>query len=77
MKYRPKPHQSPGWSLNGAAHIDIPNEPTRWDKFLLAEKIKDNDLDNNPKVRAFIAKNARTYFVPTKVLKMYGMDGDD
>jgi hypothetical protein len=77
LKYRPKPHQHPGWTIKGVANFDVPNELTRWEKFLLAEQISDKELWNNPKVMKFIVKYARTYFVPTKVLQMYGMDWDE
>lgn len=77
MRYRPKPHQSPKWSLNGVAQIDVPNEPSRWEKFLLEEQIEDKDIGSDPRVLKFLMKNYRTYFVPTKVLKMYGMEWEE
>lgn len=72
MKYRPKPHQSPGWSIKGGTNIDIPNGPTKWEQFLLEEKIDEKNLRNNHKVFRFIDKNWDKFYIPTNVLKMYG-----
>lgn len=76
MKYRPKPHQSPGWSIKGGAHIDVPNELTKWEKFLLEEDLDESKIVNNAKVLKFINKNWDKFYIPTSVLKMYGMDWD-
>jgi hypothetical protein len=69
--------QAPPWSINGSSYPALPDEPSRWDKFLVAENLEGKDLRNNPKVRDFIVKYSRTYFIPTKVLKWYGMDFDE
>jgi hypothetical protein len=62
------------WSIRGSSHLDIPDQPSRWEKFLEAEHLDEKDLKKkNPKVLDFVVKNHRTYFVPTKILKMYGM----
>lgn len=74
-KYRPKRHQQPSWSMNGN-YSEFPNEPCRWEKFLLAENIAEQDLKKNPKVFKFVQENADKFYVPTKVLKMYGMNWD-
>lgn len=75
MAYRLKAHQYPSWSLSAGSFTGIPNEPSRWEKFLEAENLDEKDVrKNNPKVLDFVIKNYRQYFVPTKVLKMYGMD---
>lgn len=76
MKYRRKPQQSPRWSIKGSACIDVPNEPTRWELFLLAENLEDSKLDNNSKVLKFVKQNWDKFYIPTNVLKMYGMDGE-
>lgn len=76
MAYR-NPHQPPSWSINGSSYPSIPDESTKWEIFLLAENIADKDIRNNPKVLDFITKYARTYFVPTKVLKLYGAYYED
>jgi hypothetical protein len=69
--------QNPAWSLNGSSYPELPIQPSQWEKFLLAENMEEKDaLKQNPKVLAFLIKNCRTYFVPTKVLKLYGMDWD-
>jgi len=73
-KYRPKATQSPGWSINGSIYTDVPNELTHWEKFLIDEEISTKDIENNPKVIVFISKNSHLYFIPTAVLKMYGVD---
>jgi len=68
----------PAWSLNGGQYTDVPPEPSRWDQFLAAENLEEQDaLKHNPKVREFVVRNHRTFFVPTKVLKMYHMDWND
>lgn len=46
----------------------------QWEKFLLAENIADEEIRNNDKVEAFIRKNADTFYIPTTVLKAYGMN---
>jgi hypothetical protein len=69
-----KGHTSPAWSLQG--YPDIPDEPCHWELFLITEGIEAKDFENNPKVLDFIVKHARTYYVPTEVLKMWGMDED-
>lgn len=74
MKYKPKAHQQPGWSIRGRANIDVPNELTKWELFLLAENLDDGKIGNNAKVLKFIQKNFDKFYIPTKVLKMYGMD---
>lgn len=74
MKYKPKPHQSPGWSIKGGANSTIPNELTNWEKFLIAEDLDESRLGNNAKVLGFLQKNWDKFYIPTKVLKMYGMD---
>lgn len=74
MSYHPKPHQSPAWSLKG--YPIISDEPSRWEKFLIAENIEEKDLGSDPKVLKFITENAEKFYVPTAVLKMYGMDYD-
>lgn len=76
MKYRPKPHQSPGWSIKGGANLTVPNEPTKWELFLLEENLDENKVGNNAKVLGFLQKNWDKFYIPTKVLKMYGMDWD-
>jgi hypothetical protein len=74
MSYRPKPHQHPGWSINSGSYATLPYEISRWEKFLEAENLDEKDLkNNNPKVMDFIKKNAEKFYVPTKVLKMYGV----
>lgn len=77
MAYKPKSHQMPAWSLVSGTYPGVPDEPSKWEKFLLAEQIDEKDAGDNPKVLAFILKNCRTYFVPTKVLKLYGLDHED
>jgi hypothetical protein len=73
MSYRPKPHQSPAWSIKGG-FTEIQSELSRWEKFLLAENIEEKDVKkNDPKVMDFIKQNADKFYVPTKVLKMYGV----
>lgn len=76
MAHRPKAHQQPGWSLTGGSYAGLPYERSRWEKFLEAEHLDESDLGNNPKVLDFLVKNAHTYFVPTKVLRMYNMEFD-
>lgn len=66
----------PSWSLKGASYT-VPDQLSQWELFLLTEGISDKDLNNNPKVLKFILKNVRTYFIPTKILKLYGQDYDD
>ena len=67
----------PAWSLNGGNYPDLPVEPSRWEQFLASEGLKEQDIkSHNPKVRDFVVRNFRTYFVPMKVLKMYGLDWD-
>lgn len=73
-RYRPKPHQCPSWSIKGGAHLDIPDGPTQWEKFLIAENLEESNIGNNSKVLKFIQKNWDKLYIPTKVLKMYGMD---
>lgn len=74
-KYRLKPHQFPSWSINLGSYPELSNEPSRWEKFLEAENLDEKDVKkNNPKVREFVVKHYRSYFVPMKVLKMYGME---
>ena len=78
MGYKRKPHQNPAWSINGTVYPELPNEPSRWDQFLAAERLDEKDaLKKNPKVKDFVAKHHRSFFVPTKVLKVYGMDWTD
>lgn len=72
MRYK----NNPAWSLNGSSYT-IPDELSHWEKFLEAEQIAEQDFGSNPKVLDFLVKNARHYFVPTKVLKLYGMDLED
>jgi len=74
LAYKPKPHQQPGWSIKGNLSVAIPNEMCQWEKFLLAENIADEEIGNNDKVEAFIRKNADTFYIPTTVLKAYGMN---
>lgn len=74
MARRPKPHQQPGWSINGCSYSGLPVEPIRWEKFLLSEHIAEEDVRDNPKVLKFVKEHAERFYVPTKVLKMYGMD---
>lgn len=69
--------KSPAWSLNGSSCPDIPNELSRWEKFIEAEHLEDKDLKNNKKVLDFILNNYRQYYVPTKVLRMYGREWSD
>jgi hypothetical protein len=54
--------------------LGTPTDMCQWEKFLLAENISEQDIKNNPKVLKFISKNADKFYVPTKVLKMYGFD---
>ena len=75
-KPRPKPHQQPGWSIKGSAYAALPSEPSRWEKFLIAEGIEEKDFGKNPKVMKFVKENVDKFYVPTKVLKMYNMDYD-
>jgi len=76
MAYR-NPHQPPSWSLNGSSYPALPNLPSKWEQFLLAENIAEQDFGTNPKVLDFVIKNSRHYFVPTKVLRLYGLDYED
>ncbi len=69
--------QHPAWSISGSSYPVVPDEPSRWDQFLLKENIEEQDFGANPKVLDFILKNARHYFVPTKVLKLYGLDHEE
>jgi len=73
MKYRPKAHQQPSWSIKGSGNVQIPIEPSRWEKFLLAEGIDEQDCKGNPKVMQFVKEHADRFYVPTKVLKMFGV----
>lgn len=73
-KYRPKPHQCPSWSIKGGSYIAIPDEITKWELFLLEENIEESNVGNNSKVAKFVQKNWDKFYIPTKVLKMYGMD---
>ena len=66
----------PAWSINGGTYI-IPDQPSKWEQFLEAENIAEQDFGSNPKVLEFAVKNARHYFIPTKVLRMYGLDFED
>ena len=78
MARKPQAHQYPGYYLrSGTCAVDMPYEMSRWEKFLLAENLDENNLTRNPKVRDFVIKHARSYFVPVKVLRMYGMDFED
>lgn len=72
---KPKPHQSPGWSLKGQSHAaNPPTEPCRWDKFLEEEKIEEKDIGTDAKVWRFVKHNYDKFYIPTKVLKMWNMD---
>lgn len=73
MASRPNLNQCPSWSINGNSSEDIPPEPNHWDKFIEAEHLEDKDLKNNPKVLSYILKIYEDFYVPTKVLKMYGI----
>ena len=76
MAYPPKASQHAAWSLVGGGYPEVPNELTKWELFLLAEGLEEDNVRNNPKVLDFILKNAHKFYVPTKVLKMYGADFD-
>lgn len=77
MAYKPKPHQQPSWSIRGGSFAALPYELSRWEKFLQKENLEEEDVKkNNPKVLDFIKENAEKFYVPTKVLKMYGMNFD-
>jgi hypothetical protein len=77
LKHRPQPHQFPAWSIKGAAFAIAPIELTHWEKFLLDEGIEEDRIKNNAKVKAFVALNADLYFIPVKVLEMYGVTVDE
>jgi hypothetical protein len=77
MSSTPNPHTPPKWSINGNILPDIPDTPTHWEQFLEAEHIEEKDFKNNKKVLDFIHKYVRIYFIPTKVLRMYGEDWND
>lgn len=74
-KYRPKRHQQPAWSMKGNCS-EFPIEISRWEKFLIAENIEEQDFKSNPKILKFIRENVDKFYVPTKVLKMYGFNWD-
>jgi hypothetical protein len=76
LPYRPKPHQSPAWSIKGgSANVDIPVGPTMWEKFLVEEELEEDSIrSNNTKVLLFIQVNLEKYYIPTRILKMYNMD---
>jgi hypothetical protein len=72
LRYRPKTQQQPGWSINGNSYPILSYEPSRWEKFLIAEQIEEKDFNSNPKVLKFVKENWDKFYVPEKVLKMYG-----
>jgi hypothetical protein len=74
LRYKPKAHQQPGWSIRGGTYAALPYEISRWEKFLLAEGIEEQDVKNNPKVLSFVKENWDKFYVPEKVLKMYKQD---
>ena len=70
---RTRPEVRHRWSIGSTNYPEVPNEPTMWERFLLAEGLEEDHLPhNNPKVMLFIMKNAQRFYVPTKVLKLYG-----
>ena len=72
-----KHHRQHSWSVNGSSYPAVPDQPSHWELFLAAEGLDEKNLSNNPKVLKFILKYARTYFIPTKILKLYGQDYED
>jgi hypothetical protein len=74
---RPNSRQVPAWSINGGNYPTIPDEPSRWDQFLAAEGLDEDGLKHSSKVQKFVVQHYRTYFIPVKILKMYGLEWPD
>ena len=72
-----KHHRQHSWSVNGSSYPVVPDQPSHWELFLAAEKLDEQELGrNNPLVMKFILQNSQRFYVPTKILKMYGVDFD-
>ncbi len=65
------------WSMNGNHYPDIPDGPTHWEIFLEKEGIGTENIYDNPKVNRFIIENIDRYFIPVRILTMYGFEIDD